>query len=53
MEISTRLLAQGGVKTSWSITNCRFFVAILKVTRPMANAQKMKFPTLKFQTRSK
>ena len=34
------------VKTCWASTNCRFFAAFLKVTRPMVSAIKMKFPTL-------
>ena len=45
-EISTRPLAQESVKTSWTSANCRFYGAFLKVTRPMASAVKITFPTL-------
>ena len=49
MEItcSTRPPTQVSVKMSWASANCRFFAAFLKVTRPMASAVKIKFPTLR------
>ena len=42
-------LAQAHVKISWGSTNVRYFNALIKVTRPIASAVKIKFPSLLFE----
>ena len=46
IEISTHPLTHPSLKASWVSANCEFFVAFLKVTRPIVSAVNIKFPTL-------